>query len=197
MAFQPVIDAGQAVVRGEYGDGTPLLNVFGCDLSAVGTFTQADADDFAGFLSDAYALIMGSTSDSVTYNDVVVTDLRTEGAPEFVSTNGWPLTGTDTAQPMPFQTAALVSYTTALRGRSFRGRTYVGGLTESDGNGKVIASGTVTQLQSFGDSIVSLGVLGVISRYHDKTLRTNGILTIFTGDTVNPHWRSQRRRSYA
>lgn len=197
MAFQPAIGTIGVVVRGTYGDGTPLLNTFHYEAEGVGDVTQDLADTIAADLASLYNFIHGYMANSVTMHDVVVTDLRTEGAPEFVSTNSFPVHGLNEGQPLPFQTAACVSWITAFRGKSFRGRSFFGGFAEQYSDGKSIDAALVTALGHFGDGIVADGHWKVLSRVHDKAQREVAEGHIIRGYKVNPHWRSQRRRQYS
>jgi len=196
MAFQPIPNAGTATVRGVYADGTKYANVFGVDLLAAGSLTQGDADNVADALATAYNLIDGYWSTDFSLVDVVLTDQRTEGAPEFVSTSSFPIAGDNAGDLLPLQTSAVISWQSQLRGRSYRGRTYLGGFAEQYSDGKVIDSSLMTALQDFADSIVLGGQFVIISRYHDKVKRDEGSYTSILAGTPNPHWRSQRRRQY-
>lgn len=196
MAFQPIADAGQAVVRGTLADGRRFMNVFG--ISIPGAWNQGVADAYAESLSDAYEGLAGGMNANTVYNDVVLTDLRTEGAPSFESTSGaWPIFGTDSAQELPFQTAAVVTWRTALRGKSFTGRTYLGGFTEAFSDGRDISATLLTAINAWATSILTdlPGDFGVISRRHNDEERLIGVFTPFTGFTVRPFWRTQRRRA--
>lgn len=196
MPFQPALGAGLAVVRGTFTGGEPLQNVFAFFLD--GTLTQDLADDVATALGLAYSEIDNFTSDVVTYHDVEVTDIRTETGPQFISTAGaFPITGAATGHGLPYQTAALVSWSTESRGRSFRGRTYIGGFTEAHSNGNGIDTALVTALEAFADAMLDPPVVsfGVLSRYHNNALRDDAIWTAFTGRRVHTSWRSQRRRN--
>src|ERR1041385_1621876 len=116
-----------------------MVNPFGL-ITATVTLTQAVADVVASTVANAYEDLRGAMRSTSAWDHVVVTDLRTEGAPEFESVNGgFPLVGTDSGEDLPYQNAAVITWRTALRGRSFRGRTYLGGFTESFSSGRNIS----------------------------------------------------------
>lgn len=61
--------------------------------------------------------------------EVYVTDLTTQTGEAVSYTEGLPLTGEIALEPMPNNVAACISFRTAQRGRSFRGRNYLMGLS--------------------------------------------------------------------
>jgi hypothetical protein len=149
----------------------------------------------------AYSDLQGGMNAGCGYDEVVVTDLRTEGAPEFTSqAGGFPFVGTDSAQSLPFQTAAVTTWRTALRGRSFRGRTYLGGFTEAFSDGRNPSSTLLTAINEWRDDMLEIndtmgGGIGVISRRHNKGVRLIGVVNQITSGDVATFWATQRRRA--
>src|ERR1051326_8051069 len=128
-----VTDALQVTVHGTSASSEILENVFG--IVFTGTLTQAYADAVSDYFATAYTELQGGTADDVSYNSVTVTDLRPVDGPQFESTSSWPIVGTDSGDMLPLQTAGLISWYTARRGRSFRGRTYLGDFCENFSSG--------------------------------------------------------------
>ena len=194
MAFQPCTDTASAVLHMTAFDGKQFDTVFHFNLT--GTLTQAIADTVAAELASDVDDIKAYIFSGNSWTGVTVTDLRTEGAPEFFSASGFPVTGTSGADPLPNQIAACIKWLTSFRGKSGRGRSFIGGWTEDAVTSGVMAAGLKTALEEFGDDIVSNGsaTFVVLSRFHDKAARANGINHAITGRSVDPMFRTQRRR---
>lgn len=199
MAFQPC-PAVEVVIRGGLDADLDMVNVYHWPLDfGAGPHTQGLADILSEALYDAYVLLQGFYSTSTTWVDVITTDLRTEGAPQFTSqSGGFPITGTDATNPMPNEVAALVSWNTALRGKSFRGRTYLSGFCEDGSAGNSPTGGLTAVLTSFAAAIVTpdapATAFCVLSRVHNKVQRATGVTNLITGSKVSPLWCSQRGR---
>ena len=193
--FQPVDDACQIRFEIDFGADVVCNNVFGRTLTT--TLTQGVADDIANEAEELYGGLLGKMADEVTVRGITVTDLRTEGAPEFFTdAHSFPQVGTATGQPLPPQVAALLSWQTALRGRSYRGRTYLVGFAENFSDGRSVDSAIVASMESARDAILAFGTWGVISRFHDGVQRPTGVINTFTGGTAHSRWRTQRRRAH-
>lgn len=202
MPFQPVEDALEAVINGHIGS-IPFVNVLGFRLTDP--LTEELATITGDFIRDSWSdnLNPAITTD-FSVSDITITDLRTETGPQFVYTDTEAMDGEATEDPLPFQTAGLITWNTATRGRSFRGRTYLGGFTEGGSDGRSVSSSTQSQMQGFADALLVPGVFGVISRFHGTDPETGapiprevGILTIARSAVVHPNWRTQRRRALA
>jgi len=75
----------------------------------------------------AYRLLL---ADSVTLENVTVTDMRVQGAP-LVQSTAAALDGIDDGEQVNPSLSCIVTLRTAQRGRSFRGRMYLGGFAET------------------------------------------------------------------
>jgi hypothetical protein len=194
MAFQPCINTGSAVARMTTWDNQTVENVYHFRLTE--DLDQTLADVIAGGIISNMTEINAYVFSGNTWEDVTVTDLRTEGAPSFISTDTgtWPLAGGSGTDPLPGANAAIISWTTALRGRSYRGRTYFGGLTEGAVTSGTVTAGLLTAMDDFIDSVVTLGDLGILSRVHNKVPRDSGVLHIITGGSAKAEFATQRRR---
>lgn len=204
MAFQEV-PAAQVRVEGALSDGHRWNNVF-YFAPLVGALDAAAAEAIQDLIILPYQNLLAWWSTGTTLTQVVVTDLRAEGAPQFVVTEGLPYVGTDTANPLPSQTSALISWTTDFRSRAGRGRTYIPGFTEAGSSGDSPVAGLTTQLGLFRDQVVSGGFVVASlflgsspattgSRRLKPSRRPVGVVHDITGGTVQPAWATQRRRA--
>jgi len=195
-----VTDAWQIVVHGEAPAAQIWENVFGYDAGDV-TLGQEQADALSSVFADFYDAVL--QSDQFTATGITVTDLRTLDGPQFDSTEGFPIVGGTGADPLPLQTCALISWGTSHRGRSFRGRTYLTGFTESDSDGAHIESASHTTISdAAGALLAAVPNLGVISRYsgvdpdtHAPIPRDPGIVSVITSQVTHDLWKTQRRRA--
>lgn len=199
MPFIPVEDGLEVVVQG-HRDSVIIQNVFG--YNTTDPLDQSLANVIGNVLSDAYSELLGATSDSFTWDSVTVTDVRTVDGPQFTAASFAPLDGTDAANPLPYQTAGLISWGTNTRGRSFRGRTYLGLFCEDHSDGRNLSTDLKAAMADFADFIIDDGNFAVLSRYTlnptpppNTIPRVLGIATPITGYTVHPLWRTQRRRA--
>ena len=139
-------------------------------------------------------------SNALTLVAVKVTDLRTQEAPAVeiaVTTNN---AGTRSSSTVPSNVAICIQLKTLNRGRSFRGRVYLPGVTTDQFGGDTVVAGIKTELTDsfdFWDFLDASGEpfgLQVVSRFHNGAARVTGIHTDVTGFVVNPYATSQRRR---
>jgi len=135
-------------------------------------------------------------------DSVVVTDESVVTGAQFTATTFGTGAGTATTGLLPYQTAALISWSTDIRGRSFRGRTYLGGFCEDFSDGRDVSGTLLTALGLFRDDVVGDGDFAVISRFsgvdpdtHLPIPRAEGLVTPITSGVVHPLWRTQRRRA--
>jgi len=101
---------------------------------------------------------------------------------------------------MPSHVAVVVSLRTGLAGRSYRGRLYIGGLTELQVDGDYPNAGVRNALTA-GVSAVIIGMLGanqrpvVVSRYQAGLPRNPGVANpIISVLNVTQRVGSQRKR---
>lgn len=108
--------------------------------------------------------------------------------------------GAEAYPPMPGNVALCITMRTMLRGRSYRGRTYLPGITGNSFSGSNITGAVIADVITWFDSWEFLDVEGepyanvVLSRYHDHVARVAGVATPVTGWSANPVVASQRRR---
>jgi hypothetical protein len=146
--------------------------------------------------------LLATTTSMVSVN---LRDLRTPNAAEFVGTTA-ALVGTGAGNPLPNEVALCVTLRTALAGRSYRGRVYLGGFIvgENSATGQIVtALNTAAANTVFGwaaamsTSAITMailsrprpaGPLGVPPAYAGAL---TPVISAVARDTL---WDSQRRR---
>jgi hypothetical protein len=163
-------------------------------------WTSADIQTVVNAVVGLYAnKISGLTTAAWSLTEVRAADLTTQDGLSFDRgvTN---VSGSGAGVAMPNNVAAVISWGTAQRGRSFRGRSYFSGLASSHiVNTNQIDSGAVSALNDFGNSMrdtasMAGAQLAVVSYCHNKTWRTEGVATPIISQTSEVKLRTQRRR---
>lgn len=146
-------------------------------------------------------------SELVVVREVVCTDMTTASGPQVSLPPPDLLAGALDAPTLPNNVTLTVSFRTAARGRSFRGRNYFVGLTQDSVVENTVNAGFVTQIQdayaellNVGDTVTSARWI-VASRFSgvdgdgNPIPRVSGVTTDIVSVTiVDPVIDSQRRR---
>lgn len=205
MAFVPVPNTAQFELV-QVLDGQRIENTLYAVKTAPWTAAEleTECDALASWWTTNMAPII---SDQVTLVTVEGTSMESNTAPVGANTTGTPSVGLQ-GTPVPNNCALAVSFRTALRGRSFRGRNFVAGLAEADVNRSHVDATLVGQIQdaynvlldTFTDAIDTAGWC-VVSRFSGvdgsghPIPRTTGIATRVTSAiVVDDVIDSQRRR---
>lgn len=130
---------------------------------------------------------------------VTAIDLSTQTSPEVDRQVLPTISGTVASPACPNNVTIAVAHRTALRGRSFRGRTYHIGMANAMTLGNQLLIGQVAPLVAAYTLLITLGVapvftLGVLSRYHDQVRLNPCVWTPCTAITLENNLDSQRRR---
>lgn len=138
-------------------------------------------------------------SSTVTLREVSVVDQSVENGVGVVTADTLPLAGLNGNNAMPNGTTIAVKWSTGRTGRSYRGRTFHIGLTESQVTANAIENAFAATLRGVYAALVldlkgDLTPLVVASRYSNNAPRTTGISTEVLAATINPIIDSQRRR---
>lgn len=189
--FVPVADVGEFVVV-QQQFSVNVLNVY--HILKTGGWTSASLADMAVVLISGYNDDLApSQASALQYIIVKCRDLTTEAGAvaqvNFPPNSG----GDDTRTALPAQNCHTLSHTTGVAGRSFRGRTSLGGICDAYVTGNFMNADIVTNHIAAMDSIDARitaggGTWGVVSRYHlytqsppkykkVPTPRTTGIFT--------------------
>lgn len=206
MPVNPIVaDTWEVRVHFSRSDGEEMVNTFyvddnGDDLDA------AQAADVSGVVTGAWTdNLIPVMSDSVTMDKIVVTDLDVANGAQFIFSPA--LAGALSDNALPNQTAGVVTWRTNTRGRSFRGRTYLGGFTEAGSVGSSPSGGVLTAMTDWAaDMMGGMTALPhemqVVSRYElnptpppSSIPRVTNLATDITSATVDLAWKTQRRRA--
>lgn len=186
---------GQKVENTLYFKRTATMTTV--DMTALGTSL---INWWASFVADY-------TSQDVTLNEVFITNLSTATSAVVSVPTSSTITGSIVTGSLPNNVALAVSFRTANRGRSFRGRNYVVGLPETEVVKNTVSDGVVDNVEIAYNQLLSPlpGSSGwtwcVVSRFSGVDAdgkpipRTSGIATTITSAlVVDPIVDSQRRR---
>lgn len=199
MPFQPCPNTIEVNLQQLTWKNETIENIFHVYLANATALSQGNTDTLsaaiAGSIDDIKAYIFSGNS----FERIIATDIRTEGAAQYVSTSGFPVAGTSGADPLPGQNALLVSWFTGFRGKSGRGRSYFGGLTEAAITSGVATPGLVTAAEEMADDLINdLNMpLGVLSRFKDGSERAEGVIELVQARKVATQIATQRRRRLA
>jgi hypothetical protein len=137
-------------------------------------------------------------TDQTTLRQVRATNMTAQGAPQYVQNVAE--TGTNTGDSVPLSACNVVSLRTAKRGRSYRGRAYIGGYSVAHLTDPVTADSGVTAgltnfVQDLKDALDALGFdLVVPSRQHNGVVTNPAELNEVTAIVTDAKIDSQRRR---
>lgn len=158
---------------------------------------QALAEAYVTFFN---AYLKGTLHSACSLVAVKCTDLTAQNSPGIEYTTGLPIAGTGQWDPMPNSVTIAVKWITALRGRSYRGRTYHVALSEQQVQGNALTSGYHTALTTAYGNLIYLvngerdWFLAVATRVSGGVPRTQGEVHGVIAHTVDPVIDSQRRR---
>lgn len=199
MAFQAAPRVVEVVFKGVQ-NGIPINNVFHVDTGGTVTPEILDAvlNVFVDWIDDNWlALLHGSYE----LPQIVATDISVEDGAQ-AEANFFPAkTGAGTGAAMAANAAMVASWRTAKTGRSFRGRTYIGGLAngvlQNAQNVTTTFAGDAAELLiTLLDVLETAGFkLGVLSRVANGLARVTAIITEVIGLVVDTKVDSQRRRT--
>lgn len=137
----------------------------------------------------------------LTLVDVVVTDLSSDTAPSIAVPAPPDTTGLTAPPTAPGSVCITISFRTAGRGRSSRGRNYISSLSEGHIIGNDIDGGTRDAIVANyaalleGEYLPTGVAWVVVSRYHDNAPRVTGISVPITSVTMtDTAVDTQRRR---
>jgi hypothetical protein len=145
MPFVPVAETVLAEIRMTL-DSQEIENTlyFGLGATpAVGAMVTLTNDLFDWWTGN----IAPQMSDQVQLREIVLTSLETATGPQVSFSPPTAETGALSSPVLPSNVAITVSFRTALRGRSFRGRNYFPGLTDSQVSGNTVSSVSVLAIR--------------------------------------------------
>jgi len=199
MAFIPVLDTVEAEM---------IMELFGQRIENTlyfhkdGGFTPADMVNLGESLQVWWGAQYNSiVTEDLALVDVIVTDLTSDTAPSIAVPAPPGTIGLVAPPTAPGSVCATISFRTAGRGRSSRGRNYISGIAEASIVGNDFTGTYAGFLVDVYDYLlVPANLPGdvewvVVSRYHDNAPRLAGITQLITSVIVtDTAVDSQRRR---
>jgi len=198
MAFQPVTNVALTRLEGVV-DGQETINTLYWEISGGG-INVVNLTSLVSAVGVWFNTVLAPLlSDDWSTSRVVGVDLTTQTGPEVVA--GGTTAGGVSGEANPNNVAATVTFRTAARGRSFRGRNFVPGIP-----GSVVTLNTLdptfqTDLVNAYLSLSGPGSFlagwqwGVVSRFSAGVLRASGLFSPITSvDMVGNVVRSMRSR---
>lgn len=199
MAFQAT-PRGIEVACKFTQNGVPIVNVFNIDAGHAVTIT--DLQDVAGVFAtwwDTVAYLYFHSS--LLFDEFVVKDISVENGQQVVVSGPTHTAGNQGGDAAGANVALCTTWKTDFTGRSFRGRTYWGGLPQAYlQTAQVFTSSALTNIGAVAAGLKDLledagYTLSVLSRYANLLQRVLGLLTQITTIVLDNKVDSQRRRT--
>lgn len=198
MAFIPVLNTAAVVVAYTYAQQRMIntLHVEGGSAWDLGGLTLLAGVVRNWFVTTLLPLL---SSDGV-YLEAIATSLQDASAPQFVLTEPVPLPGGTLEEVLPGGVAMCWTWRTALRGRSFRGRSYISMLPFSGLQAGRFTTTYAAFMQSAAEALITdIDAQGwelvVVSRQANGVPRIAGVTTPVTTVSIDLDPDSQRRRN--
>lgn len=187
-------------------DGQKIENTLWFDVGTVPDVVSMEPvlEGLFTWWTDHYAL---NCSETVSLREIVVTSMHSSTGPVLSFSPPTLETGDVSEDSLPNNVALTVSFRTALRGRSFRGRNYYAGLTANQVTGNTVNSISAASIRDIYQDLVTgdmadIGTLVIASRFSGvdpdtgKPIpRDEGVATPVTSIViVDPVVDSMRRR---
>jgi len=187
--FELIVDWNQQRMENVYHVHRPSTSWDATSLTSMAAILKAWWD----------ASLKGQVSNAANLVEIIATDFTTPNSARVEYTTGLPIAGTNAGAALPANVTAAISWRTAFRGRSFRGRTFHVGFTGTMIVGSAVAGASQTALQTaYNALMVAVNSadtqLVVVSRFAASLPRIAGISTPITAVTVDGNVDSQRRR---
>jgi hypothetical protein len=132
---------------------------------------------------------------------VTATDISGPGGAQGIANPVGPGAGGSASPLLPLQVALVATLRTGRVGRAYRGRTYLGGWTESESDGPVVDPSIFPTVQgaiaSWSGQLLAIrvGIWGVMSTQLGGVPRPVNVITpIVAVDVRDARWDTQRRR---
>ena len=199
MAFQPVPD-GVEVVFKAIQNGVPIVNVYNVqDTETHDTARLGEiADEFKAWWDANLKIVLNN---SYVLQSITATNLTSSAGPQVTRTYTTGNQGDLTGEQVAGNAALVMSWRTGNIGKSFRGRTYIGGLdAAATDTAQAVSATFATAMATAGadliDRLDGIGAaLAVLSRFAAGVLRVSGLLTQIISVVVDTKIDSQRRRT--
>ena len=200
MPFIPVPNVAQLNIRGTYlGEQVENTIYVQQNVAWNAGSLQLLADAVASWWDTA---VLAHVSTSYQYRETYAVDLTSVTGLTATSTPLGAVAGRKVGDPLAGNVSLCVSFRTALRGRSYRGRNYLCGLVEPEVSGNTInltfAEDVVNAYQQLlipDEYLIPTQSWVIVSRYANKQPRSQGVATPVTQVLIVDNFvDSQRRR---
>lgn len=196
--FIPFANCAEVVIEGQLASQAAFLTL---GVRKGSAFAGSDLDDIGNIVAEWVTTnLLPLLSDDLQIDLVKVTDLTTQFSPVAIVTTGLPANGSVTGVPVPNNCAAVVSFATGSRGRSFRGRNYVPAAPSAAlQTTTLFYAAFATDLRdAYATLAAQLGIDGfdhvILSRFENGVRRTTGVATRVTEYIGRTAVGTQRRR---
>jgi hypothetical protein len=197
MTFVPLPFGVRVAIQGVFNI-TPLVNIFHVDAGEAPNPTNM-ADILDAFRL-AYTIdLLPYLSTAYTVNSGVATDVSQEGGAQVIDPWLTGNVGQEGGSPTPSSVACVITWRTDRTGRSYRGRTYIGGMADSGVVANTVQTTPLANINTFATNVIaSLGGRGynlVVASYrHNKAALTTAVGTPIRTGVANSRVDTQRRR---
>ena len=197
MEFVPASNVMQTAIVGTLA-GQPVVNTL--YVQAPASWTSAS---WAVHRDNVLILLNGlraAQSQDFAWTRIEGTDLSSQVAPTYSHVIAGGLAGQVASPALPNNVAFCISFRTAGRGRSSRGRNYIAGLAESQVTANTLATNFITALidsyLTFSTACEADGFTWVVlSRFHEGQPRAAGLVQpVAAVVATDSNTDSQRRR---
>jgi hypothetical protein len=199
MTFQPAPGCAKVACIGTYGT-QQIVDVLHFYRSTP--FDVGDLEDLATDVQSIFQFGLEAHQDAeFSYTEFVATDISTEDGPVFTLTCGTNSGALDGGESLPGNVAACVTKRTAKRGRSYRGRLFLGAINSVARSAVNLLSSTyvghfLTDLAPLLAPMSTSGfVFGIVSRYLNGVKRSTAVFEPVTALTMDQSLDNMRRRS--
>lgn len=198
MTFIPMVNASRTTLQYTM-EGQIMANVLWFQKASALTVTDLDN------LNTALASLWSSTLKTVVggncgLTEVISADQTTPSSPVRTLIVSPIVYGTQAGGNLPANVSICISLRTALRGRSFRGRTYLTCRTVNDQAApSLISSTSIANILSAWQTLLNTAntaglVWSIVSHFANKTPRITGVSTPVQAISIDTPFDSMRRR---
>ena len=199
MAFQAV-PRGIKIEMNQQQGGIPVVNIHYVQMAT--TVTDSDLENVAVAMDEWWTDAGRNLhSTSLELLNVTCTDVSIAAGHQFIKSDITDPSGTVSGAATAANGAAVISWRTANTGRSFRGRTYIGGLSNANlVDAHTLDSTMVTALANAAADLIDVlaavsATLVVVSRFAAGVARVTALATEIINIIVDSKIDSQRRRT--
>lgn len=198
MPLPVITNTHRNSVEGLLSNGAHWANIIHTRWTGGGVPTTAQRQAMVDTVASAWRTDLGGANTRILYRmktTTSLTQIRSTPLDGVTATLVSPYNnaGVEATDALPPGTAFVLTLRTALRGRSYRGRVYLGGFCENIHDpGGICNAGSaaifIAQMEAVRVALIAITWELVVASYKHSTAQ---VVTTVTGDTL---WDSQRRR---